>query len=73
MKWILGFAIAFFLGAGTRWFDIPAPAPPNIVGALLIVAITVGYASTDWYLDRTNEAETSPQVPEETTAEPASE
>lgn len=76
MKWIVGFAIAFLLGAGTRYFEIPAPAPPTYTGALLILAITAGYDSTDQFLDGQEDAsenEASTQVDEEATPEPASE
>jgi len=27
--------------------DIPVPAPPRIVGALLVVAMTLGFIATD--------------------------
>jgi XapX domain-containing protein len=76
MKWIVGFAIAFLLGAGTRYFDIPAPAPPTYTGALLILAITAGYDLTGTYLDGredASETEASAQVDEENAPEPASE
>jgi XapX domain-containing protein len=39
--------IAFGIGAGCRWFDIPVPAPPRLFGALLIIAITGGYLLMD--------------------------
>ena len=42
-----GLIVAFLIGAGCRWFDIPLPGPPKIVGALLVVAVTLGYATTD--------------------------
>lgn len=40
---IMGFAIGFLCGV----FSIPAPAPPVLSGALLVVAMTVGYLFTD--------------------------
>jgi XapX domain-containing protein len=43
----LGIVMAFLIGATCRWFDIPSPAPPKIVGALLVVAMTVGFLVTD--------------------------
>jgi len=42
-KSLIGLLIGFLVGAACRWFDIPAPAPPRLVGALLVVAITLGY------------------------------
>jgi XapX domain-containing protein len=42
--------MAFAIGAGCRWFDIPSPAPPKLVGALLVVAMTVGFLLTDHLL-----------------------
>ncbi|MFB6345841.1 MAG: DUF1427 family protein [bacterium] len=44
-----GFAIAFLIGAGARWFRIPVPAPPTFIGAFLIVAMTAGWIVTDTY------------------------
>lgn len=44
---ILGIALGFGIGAGCRWFDLPLPAPPRLVGALLVVAMTVGFLGTD--------------------------
>jgi XapX domain-containing protein len=31
------------IGAGCRFFDIPSPAPPRLIGALLLVAMTLGF------------------------------
>lgn len=50
MKELIGLLIGFAIGAGCRWWDIPAPAPPRFVGALLVVAMTTGYLLTDWLL-----------------------
>ena len=49
-KIILGLLLGFLIGAGCRWLDIPVPSPPSLVGALLVVAMTLGYAATDRYL-----------------------
>lgn len=43
MKLMIAAAVAFIVGFGCRWFDIPAPAPPMLQGALLVVAMTLGY------------------------------
>lgn len=47
MKLLIGLIIAFGVGAACRWFDIPAPAPPALQGALLVVAMTSGYLAAD--------------------------
>jgi len=46
MKISLGLLVGFLIGAACRWFDIPSPAPPRLVGALLVVAMTLGYIVT---------------------------
>lgn len=55
MKLILGVAISFLIGAGCRYFDIPVPSPPVIPGALLVLAMTLGYSVTNKVLDRKGE------------------
>ena len=47
VKIVLGLLLGVAIGAGCRWFDIPVPSPPRLVGALLVVAMTVGYTATD--------------------------
>jgi len=47
---VFGIVMAFAIGAGCRWFDIPSPAPPELVGALLVVAMTLGFLATDHLL-----------------------
>jgi XapX domain-containing protein len=47
---LIGILLGFLIGAGCRWFDLPLPAPPRIVGALLVVAMTVGFLGTDMAL-----------------------
>lgn len=49
MKLLIGLVLAFGIGAACRWFDIPAPAPPALQGALLVVAMTSGYMVADRY------------------------
>ena len=51
-KTLLGLVLGFLIGAGCRWFDVPVPSPPKLLGALLVVAMTVGYMATDRVLDR---------------------
>lgn len=50
LKTVIGLALAFGVGAACRWFDLPAPAPPKILGALLVATMTLGYLSVDNYL-----------------------
>lgn len=40
---LLGIALGLFIGFICRWFDLPLPAPPKLVGALLVVAMTLGF------------------------------
>ncbi len=47
MKAAIGLVLAFAIGFGCRAFGIPSPAPPMILGALLVVAMTVGYIAVD--------------------------
>ena len=46
MKAVIGLALAFALGFACRAFGIPSPAPPVIMGALFVVAMTAGYIRT---------------------------
>lgn len=52
MKILIGAVVAFLVGAGCRYFDIPVPSPPVLPGALLVVAMTLGYSATDRALNR---------------------
>ncbi len=47
MKIAAGMILGILIGAACRWFDVPVPSPPKLVGALLVVAMTVGYLATD--------------------------
>lgn len=44
---LIGLLLGFVIGVGCRWFDLPLPAPPRIVGALLVVAMTLGFIGAD--------------------------
>jgi XapX domain-containing protein len=48
----IGLLLGLAIGAGCRWFDIPAPSPPKIVGALLVVFMTLGYLATDYVMPK---------------------
>jgi XapX domain-containing protein len=52
MKSLLGLALAFGIGIACRTFGIPSPAPPVVVGALLVVAMTSGYLLVDRWMTR---------------------
>ena len=52
VKIIAGIVLGFAIGASCRWLDIPVPAPPKLVGALLVVSLTLGYVLTDHFLAR---------------------
>jgi XapX domain-containing protein len=43
---LVGLVLGFLIGLACRLLDIPLPAPPKLVGALLVVA-TLGYVSAD--------------------------
>ena len=47
MKVLIGLVLSFVIGAGCRYFDIPAASPPVIPGALIVLAMTLGYTSMD--------------------------
>src|SRR4051812_45709613 len=47
MKIVIGAIVAFLIGTGCRFFDIPVPSPPVLPGAILVVAMTLGYSATD--------------------------
>jgi len=52
VKAVIGLALAFALGFACRAFGIPSPAPPVIMGALLVVAMTAGYILVDRIMSR---------------------
>lgn len=47
IKTLISFALALALGAACRWIEIPVPAPNRLIGALLVLAVTLGYVATD--------------------------
>jgi XapX domain-containing protein len=59
IKIAIGFVLSFIIGAGCRYFDIPAASPPVIPGALIVLAMTLGYSSMDRVMVRKNQAATT--------------
>lgn len=47
MKVVLGLLLALVIGVACRLAGIPLPAPPVLIGALLVLAMTLGYVVTD--------------------------
>jgi XapX domain-containing protein len=47
MKIALGLLLALAIGVACRLAAIPLPAPPVLIGALLVLAMTLGYVVTD--------------------------
>lgn len=49
--WV-GILVATLLGGFVRLLRLPIPAPPTVTGALMVLAMTVGYLLTNWLLHR---------------------
>ena len=47
MKTAIGVVLALLIGGACRYFRIPVPAPPTLLGVLLIACITAGYTLVD--------------------------
>jgi XapX domain-containing protein len=54
MRILIGLVLSFVIGAGCRYFDIPAASPPVIPGALIVLAMTLGYSSMDRLITNKN-------------------
>jgi XapX domain-containing protein len=72
VKIAIGFVLSFIIGAGCRYFDIPAASPPVIPGALIVLAMTLGYTSMDKALIRKDRAATTKHLCGGPTGLPAS-
>ena len=46
----ISIALGLGIGAFRRLVDLPLPAPPKLVGALLVLAMTLGFLGADWVL-----------------------
>ncbi len=56
MKIALSLLLALAIGVASRLAAIPLPAPPRLVGALLVVAMTLGFLGADLALARLGSA-----------------
>jgi len=63
MRFLIGAVIAFLIGAVCRYFDIPVPSPPVLPGALLLVAMTLGYTATNYVMRPRPAVETAKDLP----------
>ncbi|MEO1657775.1 MAG: DUF1427 family protein [Pseudomonadota bacterium] len=59
LRIVIGFALAFCIGAICRIAGVPVPAPPAIIGASLVVAMTVGFLLADKRLSHRPHTQTS--------------
>jgi XapX domain-containing protein len=71
MKLLIGVVVSFVVGLGCRYFDIPVPSPPLIPGALLVLAMTIGYSSTNAFLNRKGKLATTAHLCGGPTGSPA--
>jgi XapX domain-containing protein len=62
MKLIIGLILAVSVGIGCRWFGIPLPGPPAIMGAAMAVAMASGYTATDYWLSHKSASTSTPIV-----------
>jgi XapX domain-containing protein len=60
LKPILGFVLAFAIGSLCRISGVPVPAPPALVGALLVLSMTLGYLAADRWARRRLDAGSPP-------------
>jgi len=56
---VIGIVLSFLIGAACRYFDIPAASPPVIPGAIIVLAMTLGYSSMDRVVSRRQRAATT--------------
>jgi XapX domain-containing protein len=62
---LLGFLLAFGIGAICRFAKIPSPAPNAILGSLLVVSMSFGYVTAGHYPHRTKNTVSSLPAPPE--------
>ncbi len=46
----LGIIVALLIGGLVRLLRLPIPSPPTVTGALMVLAMTLGYLLTNWLL-----------------------
>ena len=51
-KILMGLLLGFLIGVGCRYFDIPLPSPPKVVGVLVALSMTLGYVGMNSLLTR---------------------
>ena len=51
---IIGLLLGLIVGAGCRFFDIPSPAPPRLIGAGMLLAMTLGFVTAEHVLPSGN-------------------
>jgi XapX domain-containing protein len=66
VKIICGVVVGVLIGVGCRFFEIPLPGPPAILGAFLAVAMATGYTVTDKVLAGRRRAD-APRISAEAT------
>ena len=49
-EFLTAIALGLVIGGLCRWLQLPVPAPPHLAGALLVVAVTLGYQLADRWL-----------------------
>jgi XapX domain-containing protein len=47
MNTAIGIVLALAIGGACRYFNVPVPAPPTLMGVVLIACITGGYILVD--------------------------
>ena len=52
VKVVVGLILGFAIGAICRALDMPAPAPPALAGAALVLSMTLGYLWMDSWAAR---------------------
>lgn len=58
-KYMAGLAVAFAIGAACKFAGIPVPAPPALIGALLVLPLTLGYELGDRVVTRRRQGDGS--------------
>jgi XapX domain-containing protein len=52
LKMLIAIVIGTLIGVACRYFDVPVPAPPKLLGAILVLAMTLGYIGMDRMMQR---------------------